>query len=367
MDSPILFQIAIGLIPNVGGHIARKLINYAGDVEEVFKLNKKKLLSIPDIGEKTCDIILSENYIEKAKVELEKLHKNNIKFTFYTEEIFPQRLKKIYDSPLALYYKGNFNFNCERVISIVGTRQATDYGKKVTEQIVEYFQGSSTYVYSGLAYGIDILAHKAAVKFKVPTVGVLANGLDIVYPAIHKSIAEQMLQNGGLISENPIGTKPDKGRFPARNRIIAGMADVLIVVEAAEKGGALITANIANDYNKDVYAVPGPLNAPYSAGCNLLIKDHKATIFTSIESLIQDLDWQKSSKEKIVKITEIDYSKFDKDTVVVIKALLEKPLHIDEICWSSSMNMNRISSILLNLEMDDMIEVLPGKLFKLKL
>lgn len=365
METQKFYQIALSLIPNVGGFTTRQLISHAGDAEQVFKLNKKKLLAIKGIGENISDAILSKSTFKKAEEELLKMEKAKINFCFYTDKEYPQRLKTHYDSPTGLFYKGIKDLNCPRTIGIVGTREATEYGKKNTEQIVNFLKDKGICVVSGLAYGIDIAAHKAALKNNIETWAVLANGLDTIYPALHKPIANQMLENGGLISENPIGTKPDKGKFPARNRIIASISDALIVVEAAKKGGALITADIANDYNKDVFAVPGPINAQYSEGCNELIAKHKAHIFISPEKLLEDLGWEKTQNNPKANIPKIDMTKFDTQTQSIIEALLQKPLHIDEISWKTGISINKVSNILLLLELENLIEVLPGKQFKI--
>ena len=301
MDSERLSFLALHLVPGIGDYLIKQLVSYCGSAENVFKTPKGKLLKIPGIGGVTAEAIKTENTLHEAEKEFKKAEKEDVEILFYTDKKFPSRLKAIDDSPSLLYVKGNTNLNQAKIVAIVGTRQATAYGKEMVDRIVEGLVPHQALIVSGLAYGIDVQAHKQALKHNLSTVGILGSGMDVIYPAAHKDIARKMLDYGGLITENRFGTQPDAHNFPARNRIIAGLCDALIIVEAAAKGGALITAEIANSYNKDVFAVPGNIGQTYSEGCNKLIKINKAHLLASTKDLEYIMNWslKKDSKKKI--------------------------------------------------------------------
>jgi DNA processing protein len=291
---------------------------------------------------------------------------------FYTDKDYPNRLKSIADAPALLYYKGNANLNTDKTVAIVGTRKATPYGKSITEEAVsELKKFKSLLVISGLAYGIDIAAHKSALKHNIPTLGIIANGLDIQYPSLHKNTILQMMEEGGILTEYRLGTKPDAPHFPARNRIIAGMADALIVVEAAVTGGALITADIANSYNKDVFAVPGNIGAIYSEGCNNLIKTHKASIYTGVKDLEYLMNWEENATAKNAAqiqavAKQIDMTLLEDEEKQVVHLLQNrKEMLIDEISWQAQVPLSKLASVLLSLELQGIVKALPGKKFTL--
>ena len=305
----------------------------------------------------------------EAENQLRLCQKHDIQVLFYTEKNYPDRLKPIADAPALLFYKGTARLNAGKIVSVVGTRSASPYGKAVTEELIESLQKyPDMLIVSGLAYGIDITAHKAALKNNLPTVGVMATGLDTVYPAPHKAIATQMLEEGGgLLTEYKWGNKTDPSFFPARNRIIAGLADAVIVVEAAKTGGALITAEIANSYNKDVFAVPGNLKSKFSEGCNHLIKIHKASLFTSVKDLEYLMNWDLPGEfakpaPKQLSIPE----NFSENEQKVLKILQQhKEMQLDELSWQSQVSLNQLASVLLNLELSGYVKALPGKKFSL--
>jgi DNA processing protein len=362
-----LYQIALTLSEGVGDITIRQLISYCGSAEAVLKSNVGKLIKIPGIQEITARKILKPDALILAEKQLELGEKNKVKFLFYLDADYPERLKRNYDSPAMLYYKGNINLNQSKIVGIVGTRNASEYGKRTTEDIVEGFRNQNALIVSGLAYGIDIAAHKASIKYGLPTIGVMASGLDFMYPAAHKKTAEQMCQNGGYMSEQSFGRQPSPKYFPARNRIIAGMSDVVIVVEAAAKGGALITAEYANNYHKDVFAVPGNIGNPTSEGCNLLIKNNKAQIFTSVTHVVEALNWdlEVATKQPIFEPT-LDLTQFTDDEAQVLSLLREKKeLQIDELAWLTQMHMNKLASLLLNLEFGGFVKSMAGKKYGL--
>ena len=249
-------KIALTFIKSIGPVNAKNLLAYCGSAEAVFSASKKQLLQIPGIGDKTVDAILNTDALKRAAEELKFVEKHGIEVLFFSDDNYPRRLKHCVDSPILLYFKGKADLNHPRIISVVGTRNATDYGRNICKQLGEVLSAYNVLVVSGLAYGIDVTAHKECIANEITTIGVLGHGLDRLYPQIHKTVSQKMVLNGGLLSEFPTLTNPDRQNFPQRNRIIAGIADATIVVEASIKGGALITAEIANSYNKDVYAFP---------------------------------------------------------------------------------------------------------------
>ncbi|MCU0446481.1 MAG: DNA-processing protein DprA [Microscillaceae bacterium] len=367
-----LYEIALTLIDNVGSVTAKQLISYSGSAEAVFKLTEGKLLKIPQVGIYTGKAIVQQGTeaLKQAEKIIEQAIKNEVKILNYYDAQYPSRLKSLYDSPLILYYKGVANLNHPKMIGIVGTREATDYGKTITEQIVEGLRSHNPLIISGLAYGIDVMAHRASLKHQLGTIGVMASGLDIIYPLTHQKIAWQMAEeNGGLLSENPFGTKPDAMRFPARNRIIAGLADALIVVEAKSKGGALITAEFANNYHKDVFAVPGNLTQKSSEGCNWLIRNHQANLFTSVIDLEYYLKWDASkpsaSPQMQLNFAELGLSTSEKQIWEALKNAPANTMTLDEIGTRLQMSVAQINADLLNLELLGLIKALPGKKFGL--
>ena len=326
-------------------------------------------MKIPGIGGVSAESIKTGNVFLQAEKEIKKAEKEDVELLFYTDKKYPSRLKSIEDAPSLLYFKGNANLNHTKTVGIVGTRQATSYGKEMVERLVEELTPHSPFIISGLAYGIDIQAHKQSLKQNLPTLGVLGSGIDVIYPAAHKETAKKMLDHGGLLTENPFGSKPDAHNFPARNRIIAGMCDALIVVEAAEKGGALITAEIANSYNKDVFAFPGSIGQTYSDGCNKLIKTNKANLLTSVKDIEYIMNWSVDSPtSKKETYSSWDVSQFEPNELKVIELLQEKKaaMMIDELSWKSALSPSLLASLLLNLEFKNVVQSLPGKQFKLR-
>jgi len=357
------YQIGITLIPGVGDVNARKLISYCGGAEAVFREKKKALLKIPGIGESTVNSIVSQNVLIRAEEEIAFIEKYKIKTLFFTDKDYPRRLKHCIDSPVMLYYKGNADLNSDKIISMVGTRRASDYGKEICSKIIEDLSLLKVFVVSGLAYGIDVKAHQAALQFGLETVGVLAHGLDRIYPYSHKAMAEKMINSGGLITDFLSKTNPDRENFPKRNRIIAGLADALIVVESAIKGGALITANIANSYDRDVFAVPGKVTDKWSEGCNFLIKTNKAALIQSAEDVVLMMQWQEKAKGS--SIQKKLFEELTPDEELVLNVLKEKDeVSVDYIVLSSQFSNSKIAALLLNLEFKGLVKSLPGKMYK---
>ncbi len=363
------YKIALSLIPKVGHITAKKLVAYVGDFEEIFRETKKNLLKIPDIGETLANNIVHSNVLPLAEEEIEFIEKNNIRVIFYLDEEYPERLKHCIDAPVLLYAKGECSLNQRKVLSIVGTRKATNEGVLFCEKLVAALadRGHQPIIVSGLAYGIDATAHHAALNNNLPTVAVLGHGLDIIYPASHKSLARKIEHDGLLLTDFPSKSKRDKNNFVKRNRIIAGLSDATIVVESAEKGGALVTADIANSYNRDVFAVPGRITDPYSKGCNQLIKINRAALLEKVEDIEYLLGWEPESeinKKEIQRNLFVELDDEEKYIVDILKAS-SKELPIDTICLKAQMPTSKVSPILLELEFKGILKTLPGKTYKL--
>jgi DNA processing protein len=360
----LVYKIALTLLHGVGEKTAKKLVAYCGGAEAVFKEKKTAIGKISGINSSLDIPSLASEALKRAEEEIKFIQKQKINPLFYLDDEYPVKLKYCDDSPVMLYCKGNFEFSEQKIISIVGTRKATDYGKIITEKIVEGFVGHDVLIVSGLAYGIDITAHKAALKFNIPTIGVLAHGLDRIYPPVHKPVSDEMLENGGLLTEYLSGTNPDRENFPTRNRIVAGLADATLVTEAGVKGGALITAALASSYNRDVFAVPGKVGDAYSEGCNKLIKKNVAALIESADDVIEMMGWKKDEKKlPVQKQLFVELNSEEEKIVVLLKE--NGTMAIDHISLLSGITASKASAMLLNLEFSGVVKALPGKMFQL--
>lgn len=366
MNNELLYQLSLTLVPNIGPVQAKILLQHF-DVEEIFKARKTELEKIEGIGGIRATCIKSFTGFSKAEEEIKFIEKYNIKPLFITAKEYPQRLLNCYDSPTLLYYKGTADLNASKIITIIGTRNNTDYGKQVTEKLIKEITTQNVLVVSGLAFGIDAIAHKSAIKNQLPTVAVLAHGLDQIYPAEHSSLAKEIIKEaGGLLTEFRNNSKPDKHNFPIRNRIVAGMSDATIVIETGIKGGSMITAELANGYNKDVFALPGRVTDAKSTGCNYLIKSNKAMLLTDAQELIEVMNWapkqardKRKQKELFIELTA--------DEKIVIDILKEKEsVPIDEINFKSGLSSSAVAAAILNLELQNVIRSLPGKMYNLQ-
>ena len=342
------YQIGLTLLPGVGDVLGKKLVAYCGGVEGVFKQKKAALEKIPGIGSKLVNAILSQNVLSRADEEITFIEKNNITPLFYLEKKYPVRLKHCVDSPVMLFYKGNVDINTQKIISVVGTRKATEYGKEMCEKLIKELVSHDVLIISGLAYGIDTCAHRASLEYGLKTIAVLGHGLDRVYPYLNKSLAEKIIDQGGLITEFMSKTKPDRENFPKRNRIIAGLADATLVVEAAKSGGALITAEIANSYNRDVFCVPGRIGDTWSEGCNHLIKINKACLVQSAKDVNYIMGWQKKPERKpnIQRELFIELTPDEEKIADVLR--MADTMSIDDIYLKSALPVSKVSIALLN-------------------
>ncbi len=365
-DEYLKYQVALTLVPGVGSVLAKNLVSYCGSIENIFKRKKSQLEKIPGIGSERADAILNHKTFERAEAEVLFIRKHKIKSFFYLDKDYPARLKNCDDAPVLLFLKGETDLNTQRIVAIVGTRNSTPYGKQVTESFIEGFSKYNATIVSGLAYGIDIIAHKEALKNNIPTIGVLAHGLDRIYPSVHKPVAEKMIRNGGVLTEFISKTNPDRENFPSRNRIVAGMTDATIVIESATKGGALITADIANSYNRDVFAVPGKIGEKYSEGCHELIRLNRAMLVETADQVADMLNWNDDvSAKKENKQLKFFHELKPEEKVLVDLLQQNGKLDIDNITIHSKMPMSKVSSTLLNLEFAGVLRSLPGKVYEL--
>lgn len=363
-----LAQLALRLTPGVGDVLLRHLVAAFGSAAAVLAARPGKLALVRGIGPGLAQAVVRKTALPEADRVLVQAAREGTRILFYTEPDYPDRLRRLYDAPALLFAQGPADLNAARTVALVGTRQATEYGKRISEEMVESLQPYNPLIVSGLAFGIDVAAHRAALRLGLSTVGVMASGPNVIYPASHAKIAKQMLETGGLLTEHPFGTQPDPRYFAARNRIIAGLADATVVVESAKKGGGLITAEYANNYHRDVLAVPGDLRRPTSEGCNELIRRNKALIYTGIDSLVDALGWDGEGKTPAPSATlPLDFSQFTNDESQVL-ALLHQggEIHVDDLAWKTSLPMSQLSSLLLNLEFQGLIRTLPGKRYALE-
>lgn len=366
MKDKLLYEVALTYLPSVGDVLIKGLVSYCGGVKEVFDASHSKLKRAPGIGDIRAQEILASNALQQASEELKFIEKNNIQSLFYLDAAYPKRLLQCHDSPVMLYYQGNVDLNMPRIVSIVGTRNATDYGRSVTEMIVEKLKAHNILVLSGMAYGIDIIAHRAAIKQGLPTIGVLAHGLDRLYPSQHKSTADKMFEHGGLLTEFPSGTVPDRENFPRRNRIVAGMSDATIVVETKIKGGSMITATLANSYDRDVFAVPGNIGQVCSEGCNYLIRSNRAAIMDSVDEFLEVMRWTDKEStpappRQLQLITDLE----PEEEAIAILLQQHSQLAIDELTYRARIPASQVAAALLGLELKGLVRTLPGKAYKL--
>lgn len=365
MSPELLYQVALTLVPNIGDIHAKSLINHFGNASAVFSASKKELEALEGIGTVRANSIKKFNDFARAEEEIKFIEKYKIQPLFLNDKNYPQRLLNCYDSPALLYYKGIADLNTSRIVAIVGTRNNSEYGKNICEKLVEELSEEDVIIVSGLAFGIDSIAHKASIKYGLKTIGVLAHGLDKIYPSQNSSLARQMMADGGLLTEFKSGTIPDKPNFPSRNRIVAGISDAIIVIESGIKGGSLITAELANGYNKDVFAYPGRVNDGKSEGCNFLIKNNKAALITSPNDVLENMGWRKKKNFAAKKQREL-FIELTADEKIVIDILqTQEQVHIDELFIKSKLSSSAIAAALLMLEMQNVVSTLPGKIYKL--
>lgn len=362
------FRIGITLINGVGNNLAKNLIAYLGSEEAVFKEPQKGLSKIPGIGSSLAkEIINHKEALLRAEKEIEFILKNNIQCLYYADKNYPFRLKECPDAPLLLFTKTAQNLNDGKFVSVVGTRRATAYGKEICNQFIQALAVvPNLTIVSGLAYGIDICAHKAALNSHTPTIGVIAHGLDKIYPPVHRSIAVRMLEKGGLATEYLSNTNPDRPNFVQRNRIIAGLSDAVVVVESGIKGGALITARLANDYNRDVFAFPGRIHDEWSKGCNDLIRHNRAALIYSADDFIQLMGWDDALKPKKRAVQTELFTTLSDEEMQIFTAIRKHPdnIHVNELSVLSAIPYSKLTALLLQMEFKGLVKCLPGNVYK---
>ena len=364
MQEELLYQVALTMIPELGAVKAKILTEHFGNASAIFQAKKKEISGLEGIGELNARRLKEWNNFSEAEAEVIFTEQHHIQTLFISDKDYPQRLLHCYDPPTLLYYRGNANLNSSRILSIIGTRNHTEYGKQVTEQLVQSLQSQQVIIVSGLAFGIDAIAHKASLQNHLPTIGVLAHGMDTLYPAQHKSLAKEMLRDGGLLTEFRKNSKPDKHNFPKRNRIVAGMADATIVIETAVKGGSMITAELAYNYNRDLFAIPGKITDAKSSGCLKLISQNKAILLTGAEQLVELMGWEekkKNSKKQKALFIELSVE----ERVIVNLLNEEKGTPIDTLYIKSGLSSSSVAAAILNLEIQNVICSLPGKMYTL--
>jgi DNA processing protein len=359
--------IALALAPKVGPVLFKAIVAYAGSALAFFSFTQAQVAKIPRIGRRLLEIRQQREFLlSKAAVLLANQDKEGYRLLTALDKDFPNRLKANSDAPVLLFTKGTADLNALRTVGIVGTRSATPYGKAITKKICEDLLPYQPSIVSGLAYGIDIEAHRAALNLGLPTIAVLGSPIHLIYPAAHQGTAAQLIQeNGSMLSEYGPGSRMLPGNFPARNRIIALLSDALLVVEAAEKGGALITSELAFGYQKEVFAVPGNLQATFSEGCNQLIRKMKASIYTGPEDLAEALHWSKPGEKQTPKPLH-DFSSREEEEFKILTHLQTKgDTELDQLAHVLQIPLGMLSSKLLSLEFEGIIQSLPGKKYKL--
>jgi len=364
MNQELVYRIGITLIPKIGNVLAKSLISYCGSAEAVFSASKKELIRIPGIGEGIAKAILKQNVLSKAEEEICFLEKFEIRPLYFLEPDYPQRLKHFEDSPVLLFYRGTADLNQLRPVSIVGTRKPTSYGRKMCEQLIHELQPYQPLIVSGLAYGIDITAHRKCMELGIETVGIMGHGMQRIYPAQHRRTALDMLENGGILTQFHFRAEPNREHFPMRNRLIAGMCDALVVVETKKQGGSIISAKLANAYHKDVFAFPGRLTDKMSAGCNHLIKTHQAAVIESAADLVYLLNWdQQGPNAPIQQQLFVELSEAEQQIAGKLREGIQKS--VDSLSYETQMSAGQLSALLLGLEFKGIVRSLPGKIYEL--
>lgn len=365
MPDALLYQIALTLIPNIGAVHARILTEQLGDAAGIFAAKKSALEKIDGIGEARARNIKTFNGFKRAEEEIYFIEKYKIQPLFISDEKYPRRFLNCYDPPVLFYYRGTADLNNIKMVAVVGTRTNTAYGRQVTEQLITGLATLDVVIVSGLAFGIDAIAHKTALKNQLPTIGVVGHGLDTLYPRQHLELAKEMTQHGGILTEFMSKTKPDKHNFPIRNRIVAGITDATIVVETGMCGGSMITAAMANSYNRDVFAFPGKTTDGHSAGCNHLIRSNRAILLTDAAQLAETMGWEKKNKKSGKQQREL-FLNLGPDETVIVNVLKEKEaMPIDELHLKCRLSCSAVAAAMLNLEFEGVVASLPGKMYKL--
>ncbi len=361
MHQERLALLALHLLPGVGSYTIRQLISYVGQASTIFDTPRNKLLRIPGVGPSIAGAVLDGANLEKAQKIMEKAARRNVELLFHTDPGFPRRLLEIPDCPTLLFCRGRNCLDPVHSVAVVGTRRATSYGLGMTRELVSGLARHKPLIVSGLAYGIDAEAHRVALENDLQTAAIMAGGIEYIYPAAHRQLSRNIEAQGALVTENGIDSVPDATRFPARNRIIAGLCDVVLVIEAAERGGALITAAIANDYSREVMAVPGNIGQRFSEGCNHLIKRHRAHLLTRTEDIEYLMNW--NTNQLPADLPRMPPLTNEESQLMETLVKNEEPVHLDRLSWALGLTVGKTASLLLQLEFKGLVKALPGKQF----
>ena len=361
----LLALLTLKKVPNLGDSSIKKLIRKVGSAEGVLLEKKANLLKIDGIGMIKIRELHNPSYQAMAEEEFQFIENQKISVHLYDEPEYPEKLKHCIDSPVVLFSKGTIDLAQKKLLSIVGTRKITNYGVQFCEELIETLTPLDPVIISGLAYGVDITAHRAAVKHGLQTVACLAHGLNQIYPKVHQKYVPEIEENGGFFTDFWSSDPFDRKNFLGRNRIIAGLSEATVVIESASKGGSLVTADIANSYNREVFAVPGRIGDVYSKGCNTLIKTQQAHMLTSAADLVYMLGWELEEKQKPAVQKQL-FVELDEDEKKVYQFLKEKDKQLlDSIALGCQIPTFKVASVLLNMELKGLIRPLPGKLFEL--
>lgn len=364
LEEELLYVLALQRVKGIGDINAKKLISHCGSAKQVLTEKRQILEKINGIGSFTLKNLFDSANLKDAEKELQYIQKNNIETLYFKDKNYPERLKHCVDAPILFFKEGNFKLENQPIISIVGTRKVTSYGRDFCEKLISDLKEYNPIIVSGFAYGVDICAHKSALKNNLQTIGVLAHGFEEVYPKSHKKYVSEINKNGGFITDFWHNDELQRENFLKRNRIVAGISEATIIIESAEKGGSLVTADIANSYSRDVFAVPGRSTDVYSKGCNDLIRRNQAAILTSANDLIEFLNWELVPKQPkviqkqlFVELTEVEQLIYD--------FLLENGKQLlDLISLNCKLPIHQTTTLLFNLEMKGVVKPLPGKLFE---
>ena len=365
MDESFIYGLALTMIPSIGSVRAKRLVDQAGSIPEVFTKGREELDVSPALFSSLQGI---SSYLAEAGKAYDSACEKGIQCISIDSPLYPRRLLECPDAPIVLFYCGNADLNSAHIPNLVGTREATGYGKECCSRILEELASycSDILVVSGLAYGIDIVAHREALRLGLNTVGVLAHGLDRIYPHLHRSTASQMVKQGGLLTEYPFGTKPDRFNFVARNRIIAGLSDVTVVIESAEKGGSLITAELADSYHRECFALPGRLSDPFSRGCNKLIGEQRARCFQSVNDLLSVMGWEQNKKQKKSTQLTLFEALEDQEKEIVAQLQAVERMDFNQLSIRTGFSSSCLDELLFGLEMNGVVISRPGGYYRLK-
>jgi len=364
MKTELYYLLALQNVKGIGAINAKKLLKHCGSAQAIFEEKAATLQKIAGIGTYVLNNLKAKTIFDGIEAEIDFINKYQIKVTTLFDNDYPKLLKQTVDSPLLLFSSGNIDLTNQKIISIVGTRKITPAGRDFCEKLIQELAVYNPIIVSGFAYGVDICAHRAAIKNNLQTIAILAHGLNQTYPKTHKKYVNDLEKNGGFITEFKSSSSPERENFLQRNRIIAGMSQATIVIESASKGGSLVTAEIANSYNRDVFAVPGKPTDTYSEGCNNLIKYNKASLLTDAKDIVRMLQWE--TKQQKPAIQRQLFVNFNTEEQKIVDFLAQNgKTHIDTIALSTQLLNYKVAQLLLQLELKGVIKPLPGKLFDL--